>query len=66
LLSTTEGTTCTSDANGFITKYPNGIIKEVENAFSSGKKALIVAGPNGAGTRALAARVMQGTLAYPS
>lgn len=61
-----ESTTCTSDANGFITKYPNGVIKEVENAFSSGKKALIVAGTNGAGTRALAARVMQGTLAYPS
>jgi len=63
-LLSSESTTCTSDANGFITKYPNGLIKEVTNAFGSGKKALIVAGKNGAGTRALAAKVMQGTLAF--
>jgi hypothetical protein len=63
-LLTSESTTCTSDANGFITKYPNGLIKEVSNAFSSGHKALIVAGKNGAGTRALAAKVMQGTLSF--
>jgi len=63
-LLSSESTTCTSDANGFITKYPNGLIKEVTNAFGSGKKALIVAGINGAGTRALAAKVMQGTLAF--
>ncbi|MCX6815117.1 MAG: S-layer protein [Candidatus Aenigmarchaeota archaeon] len=63
-LLSSESTTCTSDANGFITKYPNGLIKEVSNAFGSGKKALIVAGTNGAGTRALAAKVMQGTLAF--
>jgi hypothetical protein len=63
-LLTSESTTCTTDANGFITKYPNGLIKEVSNAFSSGHKALIVAGTNGAGTRALAAKVMQGTLSF--
>ncbi|HJW96656.1 MAG TPA: hypothetical protein VJ485_00665, partial [archaeon] len=66
LLSSTENTLCSSDANGFITKYPNGMIKEVANAFSSGHKALIVAGVNGAQTRSLAGRVMQGTLAYPA
>jgi hypothetical protein len=63
-LLSSENTLCSSDANGFVTKYPNGVIKEVENAFGSGKKALIVAGTNGAGTRALAAKVMQGTLAF--
>jgi hypothetical protein len=63
-LLSSESTTCSSDANGFITKYPNGLIKEVTNAFSSGHKALIVAGTNGAGTRALAAKVMAGTLAF--
>jgi hypothetical protein len=63
-LLSSESTTCTSDANGFTTKYPNGLIKEVTNAFGSGKKALIVAGVNGAGTRALAAKVMQGTLSF--
>ena len=63
-LLSSESTTCTTDANGFLTKYPNGLIKEVSNAFGSGHKALIVAGTNGAGTRALAARVMSGTLTY--
>ena len=63
-LLSSESTTCSTDANGFITKYPNGLIKEVSNAFGSGKKALIVAGINGAGTRSLAARVMAGTLSY--
>ena len=63
-LLATESTTCSTDANGFLTKYPNGMIKEFENAFSSGHKALVVAGTNGAGTRAMAARVMQGTLSY--
>jgi hypothetical protein len=44
--------------------HTTGIIKEVSNAFSSGKKALIVAGTKATDTRALAAKVMQGTLSY--
>ena len=44
--------------------YTEGIIKEVSDAFSSGKKALIVAGTQATDTRALAAKVMQGTLSY--
>jgi hypothetical protein len=67
LLQSTENTVCVDSANPanqFISKYPNGLIKEVSNAFSSGHKALIVAGTNGAGTRALAAKVMSGTLSF--
>jgi len=41
-----------------------GIIKEVANAFGSGKKALVVAGSQADDTRALAAMVMKGTLDY--
>ncbi|MEM7815656.1 MAG: S-layer protein [Candidatus Aenigmatarchaeota archaeon] len=63
-LLATESTTCSTDANGFINKYPNGMIKEFENAFGSGRKALVVAGVNGAQTRSLAAKVMQGTLSW--
>jgi len=44
--------------------HTTGIIKEVSNAFSSGHKALIVAGTLGTDTRALAAKVMQGTLSF--
>lgn len=43
-----------------------GIIKEVADAFSSGQKALIVAGTTAADTRSLAAQVMTGTTAYPA
>src|SRR4030042_6521673 len=41
-LLSSESTTCSTDANGFIVKYPNGLIKEVTNAFGSGKKGLVV------------------------
>jgi hypothetical protein len=44
--------------------YTEGIIKEVSDAFSSGKKALIVAGTQATDTRALAAKVMGGTTSY--
>lgn len=44
--------------------YSEGIIKEVSDAFGSGQKALIVAGTLATDTRALAAKVMQGTLSY--
>ncbi len=44
--------------------YTKGIIKEIENAFDSGHKALIVAGTTGSDTRELAAMVMQGTTCY--
>ena len=41
-----------------------GLIKEVSNAFGSGRKALVVAGTTADDTRSLAAQVMQGTLSY--
>jgi hypothetical protein len=44
--------------------YTTGIIKEVENAFESGHKALIVAGTTKDDTRSLAAKVMKGTLSF--
>jgi len=44
--------------------YSTGIIQEVSNAFGSGHKALIVAGTQGTDTRALADKVMQGTLSF--
>ncbi len=44
--------------------YSKGIIKEYDNAFGSGHKALVVAGTTGQDTRDLAAMVMQGTLSY--
>jgi len=53
-----EGITCANWA------YSTGIIKEVENVFSSGKKALIVAGTTASDTRSLAAQVLDGTMSY--
>lgn len=44
--------------------HSEGIIKEVSDAFSSGQKALIVAGTLATDTRALSAKVMKGTLSY--
>jgi hypothetical protein len=44
--------------------YTTGLIKEVASAFGSTHKALIVAGTQGTDTRALAAKVMQGTLSF--
>jgi hypothetical protein len=41
-----------------------GLIKEVTNAFGSGRKALVVAGTTADDTRSLAAKVMSGTLSY--
>jgi len=41
-----------------------GLIKEVTNAFGSGKKALVVAGTTADDTRELAAKVMQGVLSF--
>ncbi|MBI2174116.1 MAG: S-layer protein [Candidatus Omnitrophica bacterium] len=41
-----------------------GLIKQVTNAFGSGKKALVVAGNQGTDTRQLAAEVMKGTLSF--
>lgn len=38
-----------------------GLIKEVQNVWGSGQKALVVAGTNAADTRSLAAQVMTGT-----
>ena len=40
------------------------MIKEYEDAFGSGQKALVIAGVNGDDTRALAARALSGTLDY--
>jgi len=44
--------------------YTTGLIKEVENAFGTGQKALIIAGTTADNTRQLAAQVMQGTMSY--
>jgi hypothetical protein len=53
---------CVSD---FTALYPTeGVIKIVSNAFSSGQKALVVAGVDRTATRNLAEKVMQGTLSY--
>ena len=41
-----------------------GLIQEYDNAFSSGQKALVVVGIDADDTRALAAKVLQGTLSY--
>jgi hypothetical protein len=52
-------------ATEFTALYPTeGVITVVEDAFSSGQKALVVAGVNRAATRDLAVKVMQGTLDY--
>jgi len=54
--------TCVSD---FTALYPTeGVIKVVNNVFGSGKKALVVAGVDRTATRALAVKVMQGTVDY--
>lgn len=44
--------------------YKEGVIKEVSGIFGTTHKALIVAGTTKADTRALAAKVMKGTLSY--
>ncbi len=44
--------------------YTTGVIKEVSDAFVTGKKALIVAGTMADDTRSLAAKVMQNTLSF--
>jgi hypothetical protein len=44
--------------------YTTGVIKEVADAFVTGKKALIVAGTMADDTRSLAAKVMQNTLSF--
>jgi S-layer protein (TIGR01564 family) len=45
--------------------YPTeGVIKVVNDAFGSGKMAMVVAGVNRDATRALAVKVMQGTVSY--
>lgn len=42
----------------------DGMIKEYNDAFGSGQKALVIAGVTGDDTRALAARALSGTLDY--
>jgi hypothetical protein len=44
--------------------YTTGIIKEVTDGFTDGHKALIVAGSQATDTRALAAKLISGTLSY--
>ncbi len=52
-------------ATEFTALYPTeGVITVVEDAWSSGQKALVVAGVDRAATRNLAVKVMQGTLDY--
>jgi flagellar hook assembly protein FlgD len=63
-LMETTAATCLADWNAYNGGITEGLIKEFTNAFGSGKKALVVAGTNAADTRAMAAKVMQGTLAY--
>jgi hypothetical protein len=49
----------------FTAMYPTeGVIKVVSDVFSSGQKALVVAGVDRTATRNLAVKVMQGTVAY--
>jgi hypothetical protein len=53
---------CVAD---FTAEYPTeGVIKVVSNVFASGQKALVVAGVDRDATRALAVKVMQGTVDY--
>jgi hypothetical protein len=60
-MSSASGT-CSSD---FVAEYPTeGVITIVDNVFSSGQKALVVAGVDRSATRALAVKVMQGTVEY--
>ena len=51
-------------ANTVVASYTTGLIKEETNIFSSGKKALIIAGTTADDTRDLAALVMGGTMTY--
>ena len=44
--------------------YTTGVIKEIDDAFVTGKKALVVAGTTADDTRSLAAQVMQGTTSF--
>jgi len=44
--------------------YRTGIIKEFENAFGSGRKALVIAGTSKEDTRMLASNVMRGSLSF--
>ena len=44
--------------------YTEGIIKEVTDAFTDGSKALVVAGTTADNTRAMAAKLISGTLSY--
>jgi hypothetical protein len=57
-----ESGTCYTD---FVAEYPTeGVITVVDDVFTSGQKALVVAGLNRDATRALAVKVMQGTVDY--
>ncbi|MBI4020788.1 MAG: S-layer protein [Candidatus Aenigmarchaeota archaeon] len=66
--NTLVATLAADAANGIPTceawSLTTGLIKEVSNAFGSGRKALVVAGTNADDTRDLAALVMGGTLSY--
>jgi len=57
-LLTDSGETCDTWA------YTTGLIKEVEDAFGSGQKALIIAGTTADDTRSLAEQVLGGTMSY--
>ena len=49
----------------FTAEYASeGVITVVDDAFSSGNKALVIAGVDREATRALAIKVMQGTVEY--
>ena len=63
LMNTTLAT-CFADWQAYNGGITEGIIKEFTDAFGSGQKALVVAGTDAADTRNMAAKVMQGTLAY--
>lgn len=56
--------TCFDDFKAYNGGITEGIIKEFAAAFGSGQKALVVAGMDAADTRAMAAKVMQGTVDY--
>ena len=67
LVATLLGMSATKPAcsTEFTALYPTeGVIKVVSNAFTSGKKALVVAGVDRTATRDLAVKVMQGTVDY--
>lgn len=56
--------TCFDDFKNYNGGITEGLIKEFTDAFGSGQKALVIAGMEAADTRAMAAKVMQGTLDY--